>query len=295
VLTERLGWEWVFLVNVPVGAAAIALTPLLVPPTRAAGQGRALDVPGAVTVTGGLALVVLGLSRAESDGPGSPLVLGTVAAGGAALMAFARIEARAPDPLLPTALLRADGLLGANLVAAVLTATTTSALLLVVLDLQGPQGLSPLETGALFTPVNLAVVAGSLGGGRLAERLGLRGAMAAGLAAIGAGVIWLGVAIVGDAPALALPPALVVVGLGLGAASVASTAAGTAAAGAAREGVASGLLNTAAQVGTALGVAVVLSVAAAAGQAAGFAGAAALAMAAAALTLRAGRRAYESS
>jgi EmrB/QacA subfamily drug resistance transporter len=297
VLTERLGWEWVFLVNVPVGAAAIALTPLLVPATRSSGTGRRLDVPGAVTVTAGLALLVLGLSRAESDGAGSPLVLGAAAAGIALLVAFARIEARAPDPLLPAALLRADGLLGANLVAAALTATTTSALLLVVLDLQGPQGRSPLETGALFTPVNLAVIAGSLGGGRVAERLGICGAMAAGLAAIGGGVVWLGVAIVGDAPALALPPAFVVLGLGLGAASVASTAAGTAAAGPAREGVASGLLNTAAQVGTALGVAVVLSVAAAAGQGAGFAGAAVLAMGSAAmLTVRAARpRAYESS
>src|SRR5829696_4529311 len=128
VLTEQLGWEWVFLVNVPVGAAAIALAPRVVPETRAEGSGRRLDVPGAVAITAALALLVLGLTRAETDGVGAPLVLGAVAGGLLLLAAFARIERRAQDPLLPAALLRADGLVGANLVAATLTATTTGAL-----------------------------------------------------------------------------------------------------------------------------------------------------------------------
>jgi EmrB/QacA subfamily drug resistance transporter len=308
VLTEQLGWEWVFLVNVPVGAAAIALTPGIVPETRAEGSGRTLDVRGAVAITAALALLVLGLTRAETDGVGAPLVLGAVAAGLVLLVLFARIEARAPDPLLPLGLLRAEGLVGANLVAATLTATTTGALLLCLLDLQGPQGRSPLETGALFAPVNLAVIAGSLTGGRVAEALGARGAMAAGLGSIGAAIVWLAVVLAGDAPVLAVLPAFAVMGAGLGVASVASTAAGTAAAGRAREGVASGLLNTAAQVGTALGVAAILSLSAAAGERAALAAAAALAFAAAALALprsrsrsrararaRAGTRCYESS
>src|SRR4051812_30278206 len=69
VLTEQLGWAWVFLVNVPVGAAAIALAPATVPETRAEGTTRRLDLPGAATITAGLALVVLGLTRAEAGGP----------------------------------------------------------------------------------------------------------------------------------------------------------------------------------------------------------------------------------
>src|SRR5215218_1839188 len=293
VLTEQLGWPWVFLVNVPVGAAAIALAPAIVPETRADGASRGLDARGAVAVTAALALLVLGLTRAETDGLGSPLVLGGVAGGLALLAVFARIEARAPDPLLPGALLRADGL-----VAATLTATTTGALLLCLLDLQGPQGRSPLETGALFAPVNLAVIAGSLTGGRVTEAIGARGAMAVGLGGIGAGIVWLAVVLAGDAPVLAVLPAFAAMGAGLGVASVASTAAGTAAAGRAREGVASGLLNTAAQVGTALGVAAVLSLAAAAGQRAALGAAAALALAAAALAVPRSRgpaRCYESS
>src|SRR5215218_5945905 len=277
VLTEQLGWPWVFLVNVPVGAAAIALAPAIVPETRADGASRGLDARGAVAVTAALALLVLGLTRAETDGLGSPLVLGGVAGGLALLAVFARIEARAPDPLLPGALLRADGLVGANLLAATLTATTT---------------------GALLPPVNLAVIAGSLTGGRVTEAIGARGAMAVGLGGIGAGIVWLAVVLAGDAPVLAVLPAFAAMGAGLGVASVASTAAGTAAAGRAREGVASGLLNTAAQVGTALGVAAVLSLAAAAGQRAALGAAAALALAAAALAVPRSRgpaRCYESS
>ncbi|HEX2103407.1 MAG TPA: MFS transporter [Solirubrobacteraceae bacterium] len=285
VLTEQLGWQWVFLVNVPVGAVAIALTPAVVPETRVSGASRRLDVPGAIAITAALALLVLGLTRAEAAGPGAPLALGPVAAGLALLAMFARIEARAPDPLLPAALLRADGLVGANLVAATLTATTTASLLLCMLDLQGSQGRSPLETGALFAPFNLAVIAGSLLGSRVPKALGVRGAMAAGLAGVGAGGAWLAVVAAGGAPPLTVLPAFAAMGGGLGVASVASTAAGTAAAGRAREGVASGLLNTAAQVGTALGVAIILSLAAAAGQRVALSASAALAIAAAALVV----------
>jgi len=287
VITQQAGWPWVFLVNVPIGAAAVALAPLLVPETRAAGEGRRLDVAGAATLTTGLALVVLGLTRAQIDGVRSPLAAGGLAAGLLLLALFARIEARAADPLLPASLLRADGLAGANLAAAALTASTTPPLLLCVLALQGAQGRSALETGALFAPFNLAVISGSLLGPRAVRALGTRTAMALGLGGIAAGVLgMLASGGAGAAPA-ALVPAFVLMGVSLGCASVASTTAGTAAAGGTREGVASALLNTAAQVGTALGVAVLLSVAAAAGSPAAFAGAVAVALAGAAVALRA--------
>ena len=287
VITEQAGWPWVFLVNVPIGAAAVALAPLLVPETRAREQGRRLDVAGAATLTTGLALVVLGLTRAQIAGVRSPLAAGGVAVGALLLALFARIEARAADPLLPASLLRADGLAGANLAAAALTASTTPPLLLCVLALQGAQGRSALETGALFAPFNLAVISGSLLGPRVVRALGTPTAMALGLGGIAAGV--LGMLASGGARAApaALVPAFVVMGVSLGCASVASTTAGTAAAGRAREGVASALLNTAAQVGTALGVAVLLSVAAVAGSPAAFAGAIAVALAGAAVALRA--------
>jgi len=287
VITEQAGWPWVFLVNVPIGAAAVALAPLLVPETRAGGAGRRLDVAGAATLTTGLALVVLGLTRAQIDGVRSPLAAGGLVAGALLLGAFARIEARAADPLLPASLLRADGLAGANLAAGALTASTTPPLLLCVLALQGAQGRSALETGALFAPFNLAVVSGSLLGPRAVRALGTRTAMALGLGGIAAGVLAMLASGGARAAPIALVPAFVLMGVSLGCASVASTTAGTAAAGRAREGVASALLNTAAQVGTALGVAVLLSIAAVAGSPAAFAGAIAVALAGAAVALRA--------
>jgi EmrB/QacA subfamily drug resistance transporter len=287
VLTEQAGWPWVFLVNVPVGVVAVALAPFLVPETRAAGRGRRLDVAGAATITSALALLVFGLTRAQVDGPGSIAAIGGVAAGLVLVAVFARIEARAPDPLLPAALLRADGLAGANLAAAALTASTTPPMLLCVLELQGPRGLSPLHAGALFAPFNLAVISGSLLAPRVARAFGARVAMAAGLVGIAAGVLWLLAVTDGRGAPVAFLPAFVAMGLSLGCASVASTAAGTAAAGEAREGVASALLNTAAQVGTAIGVAVLISVAAAAGNWAAFVGAAVVALAGATVALRA--------
>jgi MFS family permease len=200
---------------------------------------------------------------------------------------FVRVEARAPDPLLPGALLRADGLAGANVAAAAVTASTSPAMLLCVLELQGTRGLSPLHTGTLFAPFNLAVISGSLAGPRVARTVGPGTAMAGGLAGIGAGVLGLLAAAGGHAAPVWFLPAFVGMGVSLGCASVASTAAGTAAVGAAREGVASALLNTAAQVGAALGIGVLVGLAGVAGQGVAFAGAAAVALAGAATALRA--------
>jgi MFS family permease len=287
VLTEQAGWPWVFLVNVPIGVAAVALAPLFVPETTAGGPGRRLDVAGAATVTLSLALLVYGLTRAQVDGLAAPAAIGAVAAALALLAVFVRIEARAPDPLLPAALLRADGLAGANVAAAAVTGSTSPAMLLCVLELQGARGLSPLHAGALFAPFNLAVISGSLLGPRVARAVGPGVAMAAGLAGVGAGVLGLLAAAGAHAAPAWFLPAFAGMGVSLGCASVASTAAGTAAVGAACEGVASALLNTAAQVGAALGIGVLVSLAAAAGQGVAFVGAAVVALAGAATALRA--------
>ena len=285
VITQQAGWAWVFLVNVPIGVAAVALAPLLVPETRAGGEGRRLDVAGAATLTTGLALVVLGLTRAQIDGLRSPLAAAGLVAGVLLLVAFVRIEARAIDPLLPASLLRSDGVAGANVVAAAITASTSPTMLLCVLALQGAQGRSALATGALFAPFNVAVIGGSFLGPRVVRGVGTRATMSAGLGGIAAGVLWLLASGGAGAAPSALLPAFLVMGVSLGCASVASTTAGTAAAGRARDGVASALLTTAAQLGAALGVALLLSVAAAAGSPAALGGATAVALAGAAVAL----------
>ena len=148
---------------------------------------------------------------------------------------------------------------------------------LCVLHVQREGGVGPVEAGLLFAPFNLAVIAGSLAGPRVTARVGERAAMALGLGVVGAAAALL--ALSGGAVGAGLLAAFVLMGGGLGFASVASTAAGTK--GGDRPGLASGLLNTAAQLGTAIGLALLVAPAAAAGFAWGWAGAAAVAVAAA--------------
>jgi MFS family permease len=258
VLVEAFGWPSVFAVNVPLCAVAALLVPRVLRESR--GAARALDVPGTVAVTAGLALLVLGLTQLPAALP----------AAAAALVAFALIERRAADPILPAWALRQPGVVQANGVALALTATTTPAMFLAILYQQEELGRSALEAGLWSAPLNLAVIAGST--------VTLRAAMPAGLVAIGAGACAL---LLG-----ALPVAFVLMGLGLGCASVASTAVGTAALPAGQQGVASGVLNAAAQIGTAVGLAMFVPL----GARAGWIAVAVLALAAATGSLRTSRR-----
>jgi MFS family permease len=248
-LTERLGWPAIFFVNAPLGLAGLALALRVLP--RGAGERRraSLDLPGSVAVTGALVALVLALTEAQARGLGAPVVLASLAAAVALPAAFAAIERRAADPLLPLAVLRNAPFVRANLVAATLTAATTPAMLLSIVHQQDVLGRTATETGLACLPFNVAVIAGSLLGARVE-----RHAMRAGLAGVAAGAATF---LTG-----ALAPAYVLMGLGLGVAAVASTAAGTAAL-PEQPGLASGLLNAAAQIGTVLGVASLVSLAAA--------------------------------
>jgi EmrB/QacA subfamily drug resistance transporter len=264
VLTQTLGWRWVFLVNVPVGLVAAVLARSVLAESRSTGDDRGLDLAGAVAVTSGLALLVFGCTQIEQRRAAAPMPWAVLAAAGVVLWAFVRIEARAANPLLPLDLARTRAFAGANVVALVLTATTTPPLFFCVLYLQQVRDLAPIMTGVAFAPANLAVIAGSVTGPRLADRLGNRRAMAAGLIMVAAGAVTIAAVLGGGRLTIAaLVGAFVVLGGGLGVASVASTAQGITAAGEQRGGVASGILNTAAQVGTVVGLAVLVSLAAA--------------------------------
>src|SRR4051794_5596764 len=286
-ISGGLGWQWVFAVNVPIGLGGAALAGRLLPESRQDGTPP-LDLGGALSLTLGVAAVLFGLSRIEADGLAALASAGALAAGLMLLAVFAAVERRVAAPLVPPGALRRSGLARPLLAALALTASTTPAMFLCVLHVQRDSGLPPAEAGLLFAPFNLAVVAGSLAGPRLARRVGERGAMAGGLAAVALAALALAAGAVAGTPGLLA--AFAAMGAGLGVASVASTAAGARAAGDERPGLGSGLLNTAAQLGTAAGLAVLVAPAAEAGFSYGWLGAAALAAAAAgaiALTPRA--------
>ncbi|HET9927650.1 MAG TPA: MFS transporter, partial [Rubrobacter sp.] len=122
LITDVLGWEWIFFVNVPIGVAGIVLSPVLLPERRDPAAPRRLDLLGAVTATSGLVLLVLGLTRTEEAGFGSPITLATLGFAAAFFGSFVFVERHAADPLVPLGLFRLRGLVGAALVAFALTA-----------------------------------------------------------------------------------------------------------------------------------------------------------------------------
>jgi MFS family permease len=257
VLVESFGWPAVFLVNVPLCAIGALLGTRLAEPRRAPG-GR-LDLGGALAITAALTLLVLGLTQVTAALTGALV----------AVAAFAVLERRAADPVLPRWALRRPAFRAATIAALALTAATTPAMFLAILYQQETLGRGPLEAGLWCAPFNLAVIAGSL--------LGPRAGMTGGLLVVAAGAATLMV----SSPA-ALLPAFLLMGGGLGVAAAASTASGTAALGEGEQGVASGVLNASAQIGTALGLGVCVPL----GQPAGYAAAAVIALFATGTVLR---------
>lgn len=285
LISEYAGWRWVFAVNVPIGLIALVMTPWLLPADQKQTQTPRLDLGGALTATAGLALLVYGLTSAGDRGLGRlsswlPLLLAAVAFG-----IFVRHEGRTADPLLPLGLLRSRAVAGANLTALAITASTTPAMYLAVLYVQDVLMVPAGRASLLFPAVNLAVIAGSLLGPRLLDRLGGQRTLLVGFTGIAIGITLLIALRAEGLPVIQLLAAFTLIGAGLGTASVASTQTGTDAADPAYRGVASGLLNSAAQVGTAVGVALLVPIAAAAagpavmaGYRIGFLGACAIAL-----------------
>ncbi|WP_026404722.1 MFS transporter [Actinomadura rifamycini] len=202
LLTSLLSWRWAFLINVPVAALVVALAPRVIGEDRPGARPR-LDVPGAVTVTGGLLLVVFGLTRAGEHGwtaPATPLAL---AAGALLLAAFWFVERRAAEPLVPTSLLKRRSVVWGNVAGLVAFVTETSLVFLLTLYLQKVLDYSPLATGLAFGVLGLGTVLGGTLGGRAVGRFGARATIAGGglvqaaatlaLVALGAsgGWIWL--------------------------------------------------------------------------------------------------------
>ncbi|MEU5689510.1 MFS transporter [Streptomyces venezuelae] len=173
VLTELLSWRWAFFVNVPVAAAVVALAPGLLTDSRIVCRHR-LDLPGAVTVTGGLLALVLGLTRAGESGWTEPVAVGALLAGAGLLAVFWFVEQRSPAPLVPVRIMRRRSVVWGNTAGLVAFATETSLVFLMTLYLQEVLGYSALATGLAFGVLGVGTVAGGLLGGRAVSRFGGR-------------------------------------------------------------------------------------------------------------------------
>ena len=262
LITDTLGWGWIFFVNVPVGVAGVALSFVLLEPDGGERSSRRLDTPGAATVTAGLILLVYALTHAEEAGFRSPVTLGILALAVSLLAAFLIVERSTPDPLVPLRVFQARDLSGSALAAFVNTATTGAVGILAVLYLQEVLAYPATLAGLLGLPFSLSVVAGSLLGSWLAGALGTRRTMALGLTGICVGTL-VATGISADGGLGYVIANATISGLALGCSAVAATTRGTSSAEEGEQGLASGLLNSAAQIGTALGLAVFFTLAAA--------------------------------
>ncbi|MCX4968996.1 MFS transporter [Streptomyces sp. NBC_00654] len=173
LLTDLLSWRWAFFVNVPVAALVVALAPSMITDARPAGRPK-LDVPGAMTVTGGLLLLVFGLTQAGETGWSTPTTLAALLAGAVLLVAFVRVERRAVAPLVPVHILKRRSVIWGNTAGLIAFATETSLVFLLTLYLQEVLGYSPLATGLAFGVLGIGTVLGGTLGGRAVGRFGNR-------------------------------------------------------------------------------------------------------------------------
>jgi EmrB/QacA subfamily drug resistance transporter len=262
VLTETLGWQTIFLINVPVGIA-VSLASLRVLPASSskASRGR-LDVAGALLATGSLVALIFGLVEAPSSGWASAQTLGLVGAGVLGVGAFVLVEARVREPLVDLAVFRQRPFVVALLLMVVGMGTVLSAFFFSSLYLQSVLGHSPLRTGLEFLPGAIVLVVAAHLGGHLVARIGAKPVLVGGMALAGLGALLLsGISPDGGYAADVLPGLLLLdTGVGLAAAGIFITA--MSGVDESRAGLASGLISTAHELGIALVLPVLATVAA---------------------------------
>jgi EmrB/QacA subfamily drug resistance transporter len=262
LLTSYLSWSWIFFVNLPVGVAVLAVSPLLLSESRAALAHRHFDVAGATSITAGLMVLVYAITRTSEHGWSDGLTLGLLAAAAALIAAFAGIEARSPAPLLPLRMFRLRTLSAANVTMLTIGATAFAQFFLITLYLQEVLRYSAIETGVAFISITVTLVVVSNVGQALTTRFGARPVLSAGLLLTAAGG-----ALYAQMPADGhyfwnVFPGLIISGVGLAFSFVPVTIAGLTGVGPADAGVASGLINTTRQIGGSVGLAAVTTIAA---------------------------------
>jgi len=261
VLTDLLSWEWVFLVNVPIGLAVAAVAMRFVPESKAEGATRSFDLLGAVTVTAGLLLLVYAIVEAAQAGwtSGSTLGLGAIAL--ALLAAFFVIEARQRAPLVRLSIFRIRTLAAANVVMLLVAAGLFAMFFFSSIHLQRVLGYSPLEAGLAFLPVSAMILLGAGVSTQVVKRFGPRSGAIGGIAIASAGLLALTQAGADASYWTDMFPALGIMAFGMGNAFVPLTIIATNGIDAQDAGLASGLFNTSQQIGGALGLAILSTLA----------------------------------
>jgi EmrB/QacA subfamily drug resistance transporter len=262
LLTRYAGWQYIFYLNVPIGAAALVLAPRIVPDSRLATARRRFDALGAITGTGALVLLVDAISQAPQYGWGATRTTAVLAASAALLVAFLVIERRVTDPILPLQIFRLRTLAGANIAGLLLGGSFFAFVFAGTLYMQQVLHYSALQSGVAWLATSLTSIAFAGLSQALVTRIGARAVMAVGMTLIGAGVVWAAQVPVHGHFLSNLAGPMTVAGAGTAFAFIPISIAALAGVKQHQAGLASGLLNTSQQLGGAIGIAIASSVAA---------------------------------
>ena len=260
VLTDALSWEWIFLVNVPVGVAAFAVAPVLLQESRDARVKR-FDVPGALLVTGGLSSLVYAITQAGRDGWLAGQTLAVFGVSLALLAGFVGWELRHPDPLMRFGILRTRTLSGANVAGFIMGTAMFSMFLMLTLYMQQVLGYSAMKTGVAYLAVAGTAIIWSAVAAQLVTRVGVKPVLVTGMAALTLGLLYFTQVSVGGSYVGDLMPGFLIIGVGIGFSFVPISIAALAGVTPSEAGLASGLINTSQQIGGALGIAALSTIA----------------------------------
>ena len=265
LLTSGLSWHWIFLVNLPIGAAVCAYCIARLPEDRPQGAGRRrLDVAGAITITLSLMLAIYGIVNGNEAGWTSSRTLGLLGGGMALFIVFVLVEAFAEAPLMPLGLFRFRNLSSASVIGALWSAAMFAWFFISALYMQLVLGYSALQVGLAFLPADLIMAAFSLGiSAKMVMRFGSRLPLAAGLALVAAGLALFAFSPVEGNFLLHVLPAMTILGVGCGMALNPILLVAMSEVEPGDSGLASGVVNTAFMMGGALGLAVLASLSAA--------------------------------
>jgi EmrB/QacA subfamily drug resistance transporter len=253
VITENFGWEWIFFVNVPIGIAAMVLTERRIVNVFAE-QPEPIDVPGLITFSSALFLLIFGLIRGNPEGWGSPLIVVCLAGAVTLLAAFIAIERRSRYPMLDLKLFRKPAFNGVSAVAFGLSAGMFAMFLYLTIYMQGVLGFSPLEAGLRFLPLTVLGFIVAPISGSLSHKVPIRILLGAGLVLVGIGLLLMhGVTV--DSGWTELLAGFIVAGIGIGTTNPGIGQAAIAVVPVEKSGMGSGINTTFRQVGIATGVA----------------------------------------
>jgi EmrB/QacA subfamily drug resistance transporter len=261
ILTQEFGWQWIFYVNVPIGSVVVLASLFILTHSLAEDENRGFDIPGAVTLTAGLVLMVFALVKSTSWGWASAKTLGTLAVAFVLIALFVVIERRTKSALVPLTIFRNRSLGVSNLVSLALGASIFSMFYFLSLYMQEVLGYSALKTGVGYLAIAGSIIVAAGAAQSLVAKFGVRLVMTAGMALAAGGLIYFAQIMPHGTYLGTLLPGFLLAGVGLGLSFVPVTIGAMTGVAHDEAGVASGLITTTQQIGGALGVAVLSTIA----------------------------------